>query len=168
MSILFLGPISHKNTSAIMSTLLWRWTWTSISGTRETQNRRLPCDTLTHLPQVPLVYASGNRVSIGSDNGLSPFRRQSIYLNQCWNIVNWTVRNKFQWNFDKKLHIFIQVNAFENVVCKIAESPEGKMRTRGYLRIFVNDHQRRAATGEYLTQKKWTPFSRRHFQMDFP
>ena len=37
------------------------------------------------------------------------------YLNQCWNIVNWTLRNKLQRNFNQNLYIFIQENAFENV-----------------------------------------------------
>ena len=34
----------------------------------------------------------------------------SHYLNQCWNIVNWALRNKFQWNFDENTTIFIQEN----------------------------------------------------------
>ena len=42
------------------------------------------------------------------------------YLNQCWNIVNWTLRNKLQWNINWNSYIFIQENAFENVVCKMA------------------------------------------------
>ena len=41
------------------------------------------------------------------------------YLNQCWNIVNWTIGNKLQWNFNRYSNIFIQENAFENVVCKM-------------------------------------------------
>ena len=32
---------------------------------------------LSHIPLVPHIYVS-NRVSIGSDNGLSPIRRQAI------------------------------------------------------------------------------------------
>ena len=36
------------------------------------------------------------------------------YLNQCWSIVNCTLRNKLQWNLK------IQENAFENVVCEMA------------------------------------------------
>ena len=44
----------------------------------------------------------------------------SHYLNQCWNIVNWTVRNKLHWNFNRNSNIFIQEIAFENVVCKMA------------------------------------------------
>ena len=39
-------------------------------------------------------------------------------LNQWWNIVIW--RKKFQWNFNRNLYIFIQENAFENVVGKMA------------------------------------------------
>ena len=60
----------------------------------------------------------GNLAIIGSDNGLSPGRRH--YLNQCWNIVNWTFRNKLQWNFNRNLNIFIQENALDNVVCEMA------------------------------------------------
>ena len=42
----------------------------------------------------------------------------SHYLNQCWIIVNWTPGNKFQWNLNRNYIIFIQENAFENVVCQ--------------------------------------------------
>ena len=44
----------------------------------------------------------------------------SHYLNQCWNIVNWTPRNKLQWNVNRNSYIFIQENPFENVVWKMA------------------------------------------------
>ena len=43
----------------------------------------------------------------------------SHYLNQCWNIVNWTLRNKLQWNLNRNSYIFNQENAFENVVWKM-------------------------------------------------
>ena len=42
----------------------------------------------------------------------------SHYLNQCLNIVNWTLGNKLQWNFNRNWNIFIQENALENVVCR--------------------------------------------------
>ena len=46
---------------------------------------------------------------------------QSHYLNQCWNIVNWTLTNELQWNCNRNSYIFIQENAFENyVVWKMA------------------------------------------------
>ena len=44
----------------------------------------------------------------------------NLYLNQWWNIVNWTFRNKFQWNFSPKALIFVQENVFENAVWKTA------------------------------------------------
>ena len=44
----------------------------------------------------------------------------SNYLNQCWIIVNWTHGNKPQWKLNQNLYIFIQENAFENVVWKMA------------------------------------------------
>ena len=43
----------------------------------------------------------------------------SHYLNQCWNVVNLTLKNKFWWNINQNLHIFIHENAFENVVCEM-------------------------------------------------
>ena len=41
------------------------------------------------------------------------------YLNQWWNIINSTCRNKLQWNFNRNSNIFTQENAFENM-CKMA------------------------------------------------
>ena len=61
-----------------------------------------------------------NRVSNGSDNGLSPFRRQAIIKNQCWVIVNSTPRNKLQLNFNRNTKLFIHENASANIVCEIA------------------------------------------------
>ena len=61
----------------------------------------------------------GNLTIIGSDNGFSPGQHQVINLNQCWNIVNWILRNKLQWNFNWNSEIFIQENVFETVVCEM-------------------------------------------------
>ena len=44
----------------------------------------------------------------------------SHYINHCWNIVNWVLRNKLQWNLNRNSYIFIHENAFENVVWKMA------------------------------------------------
>ena len=41
-------------------------------------------------------------------------------MNQCWNIANRTLGNKLQWNRNRNLHIYIQENALENVVWKMA------------------------------------------------
>ena len=56
-------------------------------------------------------------IIIGSDNELSP---APSHLNHCWKIVNPNLRNKFQWNLNGNSYIFIQENAFENVVCEMA------------------------------------------------
>ena len=44
----------------------------------------------------------------------------SQYLNQCFVIVNWTLSNKLQWNFNPNPNNFIHKNTFENVVCEMA------------------------------------------------
>ena len=44
----------------------------------------------------------------------------SHYLNQCWNIVNWTNRNKLQWSGNRNSYIFIQENTLENIFWKMA------------------------------------------------
>ena len=51
--------------------------------------------------------------------GVSSERRHSSCssLNQCWNIVNWTLRNKIRRNRNRNSYIFIQENAFINIVC---------------------------------------------------
>ena len=66
---------------------------------------------LTHWGQVTHIYIS-KLTTIGSDNGLSHGQCQSHHLNQCWNIVNWTLRNKLQWYLNlnltfsfKKIHL---------------------------------------------------------------
>ena len=71
----------------------------------------------------------------------------SHYLNQCWNIVNWTLRIKLQWNCNRNWSIFIQEKAFENVIWNmsvILSRPQRvKMRYFTYLtevrkRIFAS------------------------------
>ena len=43
----------------------------------------------------------------------------SHYLNQCWFILNWTLRNKFHWNFNQNTKSFIHKNASESIVCEM-------------------------------------------------
>ena len=42
-------------------------------------------------------------------------------LNQCCLVVNWTFRNKRQWNLIQNTKLFIHENAFENVACETAD-----------------------------------------------
>ena len=44
----------------------------------------------------------------------------ALFLNQCWIIVNWILRNKLQWNFNQNTNFFIHENASKNIVCKMA------------------------------------------------
>ena len=41
-------------------------------------------------------------------------------LNQCWIIVNWTLGNNIQWNYNNDKYILILENAFRYIVCKTA------------------------------------------------
>ena len=66
------------------------------------------------------------------------FPAPSHYLNQCWNIVNWILRNKPQWNFNWNSNIFIQEMAFENVVCKIASILSQPQRVKQLLTHALN------------------------------
>ena len=60
------------------------------------------------------IYVSDLAI-IGSNNGSAI----SHYLNQCWNIVNSNLRNKLQWKLKRNSYIFIQENAFENLICQM-------------------------------------------------
>ena len=56
------------------------------------------------------------------------------YLNQSWNIVNWTLRNKLT-NFNRNSYIFMQENAFKNFVCEMASilsRPQCVKQDKGY------------------------------------
>ena len=57
---------------------------------------------------------------IGSDNGLAPGRRQAIIWTNDGILLNSNLRNKLQLNLKHNSYIFIQENAFENVVCEMA------------------------------------------------
>ena len=57
----------------------------------------------------------------------------SHYLNQCWNIVNWTLRNKLQWDLNRNSYIFINENAFQNVVWKLAVISSRPQRVKSYV-----------------------------------
>ena len=53
-------------------------------------------------------------------SGLVTWPAPSHDLNQCWDILNWTLGNKIQWNLNRYSNIFIQENGFENIVWKMA------------------------------------------------
>ena len=86
---------------------------------RETIEAFWTCLHLTHLPLVPHMCVS----ELGQHwfrQWFVAYSAPSHYLNQCWVIVNWTVRNKLQWNFNQNIKLFIHENASENIVCEMA------------------------------------------------
>ena len=74
---------------------------------------------LTHWDRVTHICV-GKLIIIVSDNGLLPARRQAVIWHNIRDIVNWTLGNKLQWNFNRNSNIFIQENAFESVICEMA------------------------------------------------
>ena len=74
---------------------------------------------LTHLPLVSHICVC----QLGQHwfrKWLVAYLAPNHYLNQCWLIVNWTPRNKLQWNFDQNTKFFIHESAFENLICEMA------------------------------------------------
>ena len=61
-----------------------------------------------------------NLTMIVLDNGLSPDRRQAITWTNAGILLIGPLRTNFSDVFIKNLIIFIQENAFENVVCETA------------------------------------------------
>ena len=80
---------------------------------------RVKNEVLTHWCRVTHICV-GNLVIIGSDNGLSPGRRQAIIRTNAGILLIEPLGKKLQWNFNRNSNIFIQENAFESVVCEMA------------------------------------------------
>ena len=60
-------------------------------------------------------------------------------MNQCWLIVNGTPVNKFQWNLNQNSIIFIEGNAFENVICQYGSHlVQGEMGWHGFIIVSSN------------------------------
>ena len=67
---------------------------------------------LTHWERVMHICVTKLAI-VDSGNGLS-----SGWC-QCWDLVNWTLTNKLQWNFNWNEYIFTQESAIENVIWKM-------------------------------------------------
>ena len=90
--------VTHKNVSYFR---LWYWL------------------TLTHLPLQPHICV-GELCQHWLRLWLVACSAPSHYLNQCWLIVIWTLRNKLLWNLNRNTKFFLHENAFENVVWEMA------------------------------------------------
>ena len=66
------------------------------------------------------IYMSVNYTISGSENGLSPDRRQAIIWTNAGILLIGPLENKLYWNLNRNLYIFIQENASENVVWNVS------------------------------------------------
>ena len=62
----------------------------------------------------------GNLAIIGSDNSLSPGRRQAIIWTNAGILLIWPLGTKFNEILIENSYIFIHQNVFEKVVCEMA------------------------------------------------
>ena len=98
-------------------------------GTEEVAERKQKhgqVNMLTHFPHVSHICVR--------ETGRQWFRywlvacfAPSHYLNQCWVIFKWTLRNKLQWNFNENKKLSIHENASEYFVCNKAAIFQGEM-----------------------------------------
>ena len=78
------------------------------------------------VPDCSTNRSSADRIVVNSYNHhwyrqwLGAWTAPNHYLNQCWNIANWTLGNKLLWNFKRIPCIFIEENVFECVVSDMA------------------------------------------------
>ena len=98
---------SHITTTGLSSLLVISY----LTGTNASVNLIV----LSHWGRVMHICVSKLTI-IGSDNGLSPDRRQAI----TWNSAGILFVGHLWTNFDRNLYIFVQENAFESVVWKMA------------------------------------------------
>ena len=77
------------------------------------------CRILTRWDRVTHKYVSDSTL-IGSDNGLSPGRRQVVMRTITGILLKWSLGNKLQRHFNRNLYIFVQENAIKNVIWKMA------------------------------------------------
>ena len=74
---------------------------------------------LTHWGRVMHICVSKQTI-IGSDNGLSPDRRQAIIWTNAGILLIGPTGSNFSEIFNRNSDNFIQENAFESVVCETA------------------------------------------------
>ena len=104
---------------------------------------------LTHWGRVTHICVN-KLTTTGSDNGLSPRRRQAIIWTNAGILLIRPLGKKLQWHFNRNWNIFIQENAFENIVCEmvsILSRPQ-----------CVNSHQQQVAWDDFVcTVWLWSP-----------
>ena len=85
----------------------------------------------------------GNLTIIGSDNGLSPGRRQAIIWTNAGISLIGPLGKKIQWIFYRNSNILIQENAFKCVVCELAAILSGLQCVKHDIIDLYGNHHRR-------------------------
>ena len=107
---------------------------------------------LTHLPLVPHVCISESSQHWFRYRFLA-CSAPSHYLNQCWLIANWTLRNKLQWNFNQNIKLFIHENVSEITICDmLAILFKGRWVKRKLIKYFYTWCYIGSLVAHYLNQ----------------
>ena len=123
MSLNFVLKDSIDTNAALVQVMAWHWIGDKplsepMMFSLLTYMRHLASMSLTHWGQVMHISVS-KLCYLRFRLCLVTCSASSHYLNQCWVIVNWTIRNKLQENFHRNSHYFIEQNALESVICKM-------------------------------------------------
>ena len=121
------------------------------------------CNGLTHWGRVTHICVSKLTI-IGSDNGLSPGRRQAIIWTNAWILLIWTLGTNFSEIISNISCIFIQENAFENVIWKKAAILSGPQCVKTELGLPQDNEMKvwntvLSWTGAHLNSRPYFPIA---------
>ena len=77
----------------------------------------------------------------------------SHYLNQSWDVVNRTLRNKLQWNHNRNSYIFNQENGFANVLAHNQNHLKPKHVPISYKYIYIYIERERVGVRDRQTDR---------------
>ena len=104
-----------------------------------------------------MTYTCVSKLTIiDSDNGLSPGRLLRHYLNQCWNIVNWTLESKLQWNCYRNPYTLIKLEQLERL--RSEDTPRHLMITHIIESYWIPSQKNNRSRTENVTEQ--TRFSK--------
>ena len=118
MACCLTAPIDYMNQSVRSGSDIQLKLMVVLFSIQLNSNKRCREHLSTHWGRVAHICVV-NLTTIGSDNGLSPGRRQAIIWTNAGILLFGPLGSK-QWNLNRNWYILSQENAFEIVVCEIA------------------------------------------------
>ena len=101
----------------------WNFSFKNMHMKKSAKLRTFSLSLSVLTPWERMMQICGSKlVIIGCRQWLVAWPVPSHYRNQCWNIANWTLMTKLQWNLNRNWYIFIHKNATENLVCKLVSA----------------------------------------------